>query len=100
MNYKHRADFAGFLIVLAVLLGIRVWNIHPLYLRPDTRATVEATLKEVAEREGWLLSALSVGWVNDTQAAITYRPHRRGSDGFGACFLLTLATRTLEPCGN
>lgn len=70
-----------------IVLLLRAWNLHRLFLSPGLRSAVESRVKTVAAERGWLLSDIdlqSVGWQT---FAIEHKPHSRFSVASEHCVI-------------
>ena len=97
MKYVPLSIFALVLLVGGATLCLRIVNLFPLYVDAHTRNTVRTALTQVADREGWLLSNISVRNVTANTVRLIYRDHHRGHDP-ETCSTLTLADSSLHTC--
>jgi glycosyltransferase involved in cell wall biosynthesis len=67
-------------IIAAIVLGIRAWNIHLLYTDADVRAQVQTMLWQLQRDQGWIISDISIDSVTHDGFAFTYEQHHRGPD--------------------
>ncbi len=98
---RPRLLFIAVLTIVAMPLAWRVFWIHPLYLDSGIRSQVERALREVAEREGWILSdlkLLAVEAAYDEMVAM-HVPHAWGQDS-RVCYRINLTATTLRPCDD
>lgn len=72
--------FVCFSAVLCVLLGIRAWNLHLLYLDAGVRQQVRQSLESITEGKGWLMSDVALRHVRRDGFRFLYRRHGRGED--------------------
>lgn len=62
-----------------VFLVPRAWALRLLILDPQVRAQATTALQEIATREGWLLSDITLRSVASDHLGLLYAPHRRTS---------------------
>ncbi len=86
--------FALLFLVIAALLGYRIWQLHPLYKNHEA---IRASLTTVAEREGWLLSGIDIRTATDDSITLLYHDRRRGADA-KTCWVIHLYDSSLAPC--
>jgi len=82
-------SYIALLAIVVVLLVPRAWDLRLLYIDADVRSKVEVLLREESERNGWVLSDLSIVSLTTTTARLCYREHRRGEDPI-SCFDIEL----------
>ena len=95
--------FLSLLLVIAIPLLWRLFWLHPLYFRTDVRTITQSAISKAADREGWLLSDISLkaidkdddGW----RAVIMYRNHFRG-EGPLLCQIIRLSDASLQSCDD
>lgn len=63
----------------------RVWALRRLYVFPSLRSSVEKTLRNVTDREGWLLSDVSLTSVDWQGVHFVHREHRRWNAMSSSC---------------
>ncbi len=91
--------FAALLLILGVLLSLRIWSIHLLYIDSKYRSTATAALQKVADEQGWLLSDVEIRAAESNRLVITYRRHGKGSDET-ACHEILIDPPSLTPCAE
>jgi hypothetical protein len=91
--------FLLFLIVCALALAPRIWFLRMLYLDGSIRMAAERRLQEAVDREGWLLSDVSIRGVTPQAVTFIHREHLRGEDP-ETCHVLRLSDTTLHPCAR
>lgn len=96
---RSRLLFIAIVATFAVPLAWRVFWISPLYLSSDVRVRAEHALREVAGREGWILSDMPVLAVEPDGIVIQHRLHRRGHDP-QTCYRINFVTTALHPCDD
>lgn len=80
--------FTAVVVMLTVVFGFRLLMVYPLFADAAMRATLPGRLREVAQREGVLLSDIWIDWLHDDGAArLRYRKHVRGVDPETCVFL-------------
>jgi hypothetical protein len=97
-----RVPFALFLliiVVIGVVLIVRLVPLRLLFLDASVRSTVQASLKQAADEQGWLLSDVSLRTLKHDHAVITHRSHLRGRDS-ATCWTLAFTPYRLQPCGE
>lgn len=97
MMQRFPLVFTAMCVSVAVIFGVRVWNLLPLYLDANVRSDVERTLRVVADRKGWLISDMELRKVTSERVVITYRRHSRRRDP-SMCYHLILDDASLTPC--
>ncbi len=91
--------FLALLLVCGAPLSWRILNILPLYTDADTRSSVRTALTEVSDREGWLLSNVSLDRIVHDRIFVTYSDHRRGDDP-EKCLMIMMNDHSLLPCDD
>lgn len=90
-----------FLLVLGVMLLVlapRAWRLRLLYTDFSVRTQVEDTLRQTADRYGWLLSSLSIEEVYPDRVRVLHREIYRGTDT-SQCMVFFYTTSSLnQPC--
>jgi dolichol-phosphate mannosyltransferase len=87
-------------IVIAIALTFKAISLLPLYADAATRSNVQHTLEMVTERNGWLLSDITLLKVRQDHVFFAYQPHLRGRDPAPVCFAFVFANLGLHrlPC--
>ena len=98
-NLRHLQlwSFLLALLIPGTIFLMQIKNILPLYTNSQTRNAVRTALTAVADREGWLLSNVSVREVTKDHIRLIYRDHHRGPDQ-ETCSILMLTDNSLHPC--
>lgn len=94
--FQHIA-FALLLTECIVVLGLRLRSLLPLIRENEVRNNIGSTIKNVAEKEGWILSDLTMKKFDHDSVTVTLRPHFRTARG-SRCFDLDLHTERALPC--
>ncbi len=81
-------------LLLALALLPRAWSLRFLYTDAQLRANVKTALETVAQREGWLLSDISLVSVTPQTLSIIHQDHLRTAQPRERCTII-LAQRTL-----
>ncbi len=93
----QRIVFNALCLGIAVFLLWRILHILPLYKNSEQRETIRTALTHVAEREGWLLSNISIEEVTSDHLKLIVRNHHRGPDA-EICTTVNLSDSSLHPC--
>jgi len=80
-----------------VALSVRLFPLLPLYTDIDLRAQVQSAVQSTAEREGWLISGVSIQHVSNDSIEVLYRSYFRGADSI-ECYAISLQSRSLSAC--
>lgn len=88
--------FLAFFVMLIVLLP-RAWALRSLALDSSVRGTASSTLRLMTDREGWLLSDITITRVAEHFLRFLHREHQRGEDP-STCFILRFEPLILIPC--
>ena len=83
--------------VVATILLLHIWNLRLLYSDPIIRERTKTTIQTVAEREGWLISDISLRTVGQAELMIFHHEHVRGPDPV-VCYTVAFETLELLPC--
>lgn len=83
-------------LIFAVLIP-QVWALRLLYLDKSVREQTKATLEAVADRDGWLLSDVSLQQVTRSGVIIHHQQHVRGPDPV-SCYSVAFDFPELLPC--
>ncbi len=86
-------------IILLILLLPRAWNVRLLAIDPAVRANAQSALRAITEKEGWMLSDISLLSVAPTSVRFLHHEHRRGEDPT-QCYILRFEPLTLIPCAE
>jgi hypothetical protein len=78
----------------AAFLAWKIWPIREIYINKETRAAVESTLTRLQDRQGWLLSDITLLRVQPDMIKVLNGPHRRGTDPSQCVYALTNIDRT------
>lgn len=100
MNTARSTQLVVFLLALVIpgaLFTWQAWHLLPLYTNSVTREKVKTAMVSVADREGWLLSDLSVTDVRQGRVRLLHREHRRDPRP-ETCSMLLLSDSSLHPC--
>jgi cellulose synthase/poly-beta-1,6-N-acetylglucosamine synthase-like glycosyltransferase len=86
--------------IITIVLTMRAMPLMPLYTDAALRSQVQATLRAIADENGWLLSDVRVLQVDGTQMTIVHRAHRKGGDPEPVCYSVEYATSASReiPC--
>lgn len=84
-------------IVVFFFLAARAWALRALIFDPATRSNVRTAIERHADREGWLLSDLSVQSITSDHVRVYLRFHHRGPDET-QCLLLPFDASPPLPC--
>ncbi len=98
-NRMHRIFILIVLIITALPFAARAFALSPMFFDPSFAQVVEERVREVADREGWLLSDMELRRVGRESVTLLHRQHIRGPDPT-ACFMLSLADGALTPCAS
>lgn len=96
IGFRHRL-FALLMILLTAAFLWKIWTLHPLYSNAAVRNDVHEALTSLADREGWLLSDISIREVTTDAVWFIHRQHHRGKDP-EICYRMTLNDSSLHPC--
>lgn len=91
--------FLALCIFIGALLIVRLVPIVPLYTSSETRSAATQALHSLSQRNGWLLSDLSIQSIAGNHILVRYAPHIRGADP-AACVAVSLITFDAEPCDD
>ncbi|MSR86790.1 hypothetical protein EXS70_01300 [Candidatus Peribacteria bacterium] len=94
---RQRFLFVLILLAAGVMLLWRIGNLLPLYTNAHLRADIRTTLVTVTDREGWLLSNVSLRAVSFDELTIVYRDHHSGFDP-ETCYTILMKDASLHPC--
>lgn len=83
--------------VVAFVLFLRILVLLPLYIDADLRSRVGTLIEATANREGWLLSGITINHILDDRIAIEYRSYFRGLDT-KQCYYISFTTGSLSAC--
>ena len=86
-------------LVITFALIVRLWTLIPLYTNPDLRSRTQALVQATAQREGWLLSGITINRITDDYLSVSYRSYIRGDDLI-TCHRIHFATGLLSSCFN
>jgi hypothetical protein len=89
--------FWGICVLIALVAAVRAWNLRFLYVDQHIREQSQIALEAVAQREGWLISDMSVQTVTRNSLVIHHRQHVRGSDPT-VCQFIAFDSHALSPC--
>lgn len=95
MRYP-RTIFVGILLVIAVPLCLRFLNLLSLYTNATFRSLAEQTVRTAVDREGWLLSDVSLN-IEKRGVQLLHRQHMRGTDPID-CYFIAIETAFIDPC--
>lgn len=85
------------IVILTIVFVGRIWNIRTLYLDATVRSRVRAALQYLSEKEGRLLSDLSLRGVSQTtMRVVEYRHGKMPSDTL--CMDVNLQRFSWSPC--
>jgi capsular polysaccharide biosynthesis protein len=84
-------------VVIACVLMLRLWALKPLYTNPEMRNRVQTLIQATANREGWLLSGITIHQIQSDTVQLMYRSYVRGEDQI-SCHTLSLTTGLLSLC--
>lgn len=84
-------------LLIAAILGWRLWDLRFLYLDHDLREKTRTTVETIAAQEGWLFSDISLRVVGVTGITIHHQQHIRGRDP-KECLFVTYEPVELFPC--
>lgn len=82
---------------ISLLFLWNIWHLLPLYTDSTLRAQIKTSLTEIANREGWLLSDITVQGISADNVRLRHRIHRRGADP-ETCHDLILKDNSIQPC--
>lgn len=100
MNYRLQFSlFLACLVIPGAIFVCRIWNILPLYTDSVVRTSVRTSLVAVSDREGWLLSDISLDRIAGDRIFVTKRDHHRGHDA-ETCHQILLTDNFLLPCDD
>ncbi len=85
------------LIILLTLLP-RAIGLSPLYIDPVARTKTQQTLSMLADRQGWLLSDLSLLRVFADSIDVLHHSHSQFS-AITSCYHISLIDQRISPCG-
>jgi hypothetical protein len=88
--------FSTFCILLLCILGMRIWNIHPL-VSTTMQRDIAIILKKLEREHGWLISDIFIQKISEKEMIIHHSPHIRGRDPL-SCYVITLTTHSITPC--
>lgn len=83
--------------LIAAIVLLRAWSLRLLYFDEAIREQAKVTLETVSEREGWLLSDVSLRKLTRAGLTIHYRQHVRGPDPT-SCYTIAFDSLHLLPC--
>lgn len=86
-------------MTIAFALSIRLWALMPLYTDAALRSRTQVILQATAEREGWLLSGVSIQKVSHDRIEIQYRSYYKGEDII-TCYVIDPHTAILTLCND
>jgi len=89
--------FLGICVFAVIVLAPRVWGLRALYLDKDVRNASAVTMKEVAAKQGWLISDMKVLKISKQNIVIHHTPHTRWTD-LSTCYVLSQSDFTTELC--
>jgi hypothetical protein len=86
-------------VTVAAVLLIRLGPLLPLYTNADLRSRTQALIQGTAQREGWILSGLSIRKISGDNLQVLYRSYLRGRDPV-ECFGISLTSGQLSVCDD
>ena len=100
-NLKHKQwhVYGVTVVVIAFVLLVRLLALMPLYTDPAQRSRVQTLIQATANREGWLLSGVSIDRIKGDTVRLIYRSYIRGVDP-QTCHNLSLTTGNLTTCDD
>jgi dolichol-phosphate mannosyltransferase len=96
---KLTVVFILLLLAIAASLAPRIWALRALYLDGKVRSAVTASLQNVSDTHGWILSDMELLSVDASSFRFMHREHRR-DPAPPACFSVSLSTSALTPCAK
>jgi len=84
---------------IAIVLCVRLWTLVPLYTDSALRSRTQALIQATAQREGWLLSGVSIQHISDESVQVHYRAYHRGRDDV-QCYTISQRTGALGSCNE
>jgi hypothetical protein len=85
--------------LIAFMLTVRLLVLRPLFIDSNGRERVQTLVTATADREGWLLSGISLQKITSNIVTLTYHEYHRGNDE-ESCYLLSLQDGVLTQCDD